>query len=54
LFALSVTLAMCRDGKILEKINKSLGCLRIDDYDDLLITVEPVACLGACGMARSL
>ncbi len=39
-------------GKVLESINKSLGLSAGKlTTDDLLFTVEPVACLGACGMA---
>lgn len=39
-------------GKILDMINKTLGLSGgMMTTDDLLFTVEPVACLGACGMA---
>lgn len=39
-------------GKILEAINKALGLSgKETTTEDLLFTVEPVACLGACGMA---
>lgn len=39
-------------GKILESINKTLGLSGGNTTtEDLLFTVEPVACLGACGMA---
>lgn len=39
-------------GKILEAIKKSLDLpAGMMTTDDLLFTVEPVACLGACGMA---
>lgn len=39
-------------GKILEAINKTLGLSgSMTTTEDLLFTVEPVACLGACGMA---
>lgn len=39
-------------GKILEAIKKSLDLAPGEmTTDDLLFTVEPVACLGACGMA---
>jgi NADH-quinone oxidoreductase E subunit len=39
-------------GKVLESINKSLGLSAGKmTTDDLVFTVEPVACLGACGMA---
>lgn len=39
-------------GKVLEAINKTLG-LQGNEVTtaDMLFTVEPVACLGACGMA---
>lgn len=39
-------------GKILESINKALDLSGGNmTTEDLLFTVEPVACLGACGMA---
>ena len=39
-------------GKVLEAITKSLGLTNGKlTTDDMMFTLEPVACLGACGMA---
>ncbi|NPV91783.1 MAG: NADH-quinone oxidoreductase subunit NuoE [Firmicutes bacterium] len=39
-------------GKILEAVTKALGLKDgMTTTEDLLFTIEPVACLGACGMA---
>lgn len=39
-------------GKVLESISKTLGLSGGNmTTDDLMFTLEPVACLGACGMA---
>jgi NADH-quinone oxidoreductase subunit E len=37
--------------KIMEKIKQILGVSENDTTDDLRFTLEPVACIGACGLA---
>ena len=37
--------------QILEKVKQMLGIEENETTDDLRFTLEPVACLGACGLA---
>jgi NADH-quinone oxidoreductase subunit E len=37
--------------KILEKVKELTGVSENETTDDLRFTIEPVACLGACGLA---
>ncbi|MGB4232287.1 MAG: NAD(P)H-dependent oxidoreductase subunit E, partial [bacterium] len=37
--------------KILERVEQELGIKKGETTEDLRFTIEPVACLGACGLA---